>query len=171
MAKFLLTKETAKLYRLGIFIESEMSISPAIEFVKKNKWVTPDQFYSVVITYHPGSHKFYQEFMSHYITQGYDLEAIYFRNIRKITKSIQFLDVLTSYNYLAMNNLLLKWKELSIIFCRIPLDIIKGVHFNNLHAYSSDIIKMKNDFEENQKDDDYSLTTVFHQESCRTLKL
>ena len=52
MAKFLLKSDTAKYYRLGISIESSLSINSAIEFVKNNKLTTRDQFYSILLIYY-----------------------------------------------------------------------------------------------------------------------
>ena len=64
--KFLLTNGTAKLYRLGIFIESNLSIKSALKFIKNNPWPTSDQFYSVTIRYHSEFHNQYHKFLDEY---------------------------------------------------------------------------------------------------------
>ena len=136
--KFLLTKGTAKLYRLGIYIESNLSIKPALEFIKKNPWPTSDQFYSVIIQYHPEFHQQYQEFLYEYISQGYDLGAVSYDNARAIQKTIRYIDHLPYYNNLPNERIWNQWNELSIQFCSDPVENIKGFLFNKLEAYSSD---------------------------------
>ena len=136
--KFLLTHGTAKLYRLGIYIESNLSIKPALEFIKKNPWPTADQFYSVIIHYHPEFHKQYQEFLDEYISQGYYLGAVSYYNEKAIRKNIRYREYLSHYNNLSNERIWNQWNELSIQFCSDPLENIKGFLFNKLEAYSSD---------------------------------
>ena len=141
--KFLLTHGTAKLYRLGIYIESNLSIKPALEFIKKNPWPTVDQFYSVIIRYNPEFHTLYQEFLDEYISQGYDLGAVRYYNPKAIWKNIRYIDYLHYYNNLPNERIWSQWNKLSIQFCSKPLENIKGFLFNKLEAYSSDTFKYK----------------------------
>ena len=136
--KFLLTNGTAKLYRLGIYIESNLSIKPALEFIKKNPWPTSDQFYSVIIRYHSEFHKQYQEFLDEYISQGYDLSAVSYSNPSAIRKSICYIDKVISWTNSSNMRLWDQGKLLSIWYCSNPLQNIKGFLFNKLKAYSSD---------------------------------
>ena len=168
MAKFLLERDTAKLYRLGIFIETKMSITPAIEFIKKNKWATSDQFYNVTMVYHPTNHKNFQEFIFLYIEKGYDIEAIKFKDDNKWFKSTQLIDLIISGSKLDLNNPWFRWHDLSILFSQDPLEKMKNVHFNILKIKIADITKMKSWIENNKSDDNSA--SLFHPESWKNVK-
>ena len=141
--KFLLTHGTSKLYRLGIFIESNQSIESTLEFIKNNPWPTSDQFYSVIIRYHPEFHKQYQKFLDEYISQGYDLSAVSFSNPNAIRKRICYIDKVISWTNSSNMRLWDQGNVLSIWYCSNPLQNMKGFLFNILEIYYSNIIKIK----------------------------
>ena len=85
-AKLLVKNGIAQRYRLGICLESGMSIQSATQFMENNILANSDQFYSVFIRYHSSFHNELQEFLSEYIKRGFDLEAIEFEERRKVRK-------------------------------------------------------------------------------------